>query len=114
MGTGRKVVVMARTWEDVKAERAVRGLSDPDRAAQARRILDDYVQSYRLAQIRKQRGKTQEMLAKTMGVGQGRVSQIENGDLAHTELVTLQSYVEALGGHVRIVADFGDDQILIA
>lgn len=86
MGTEGKVVLMARTWEDVKAERAARGLNDPDRAAQARRILDDYVQAFRLAQIREQRGKTQTMLAKTMGVGQGRVSQIENCDLAHTEL----------------------------
>jgi hypothetical protein len=46
-----------------------------------------------------------------MGVSQARVSKLESGDLPHTELGTLQSYVAALGGNLRIVADFGGSSI---
>jgi hypothetical protein len=46
-----------------------------------------------------------------MHVSQGRVSQIESGRLANSELGTLRSYVEALG--VRIVTDFGDGELTI-
>ena len=46
-----------------------------------------------------------------MGVSQARVSKLESGDLSHTELGTLQSYVAALGGNLRIVADFGESTV---
>jgi hypothetical protein len=41
-----------------------------------------------------------------MGVSQARVSELEGGDLPHTELGTLQSYVAALGATLRMVASF--------
>lgn len=44
-------------------------------------------------------------------VSQARVSQLESGDLSHTELGTLQSYVAALGGELRVVADFGENSL---
>ena len=46
-----------------------------------------------------------------MGVSQARVSKLEGGDLSHTELGTLQSYVAALGGTLRIVAEFGESGV---
>jgi hypothetical protein len=46
-----------------------------------------------------------------MGVAQARVSKLESGDLSHTELGSLQSYVAALGGNLRIVADFGESTV---
>jgi hypothetical protein len=49
-----------------------------------------------------------------MGVTQGRVSQIEHGDVGVAEVDTLARYIEALGGRMRIVADFGDDLVQIA
>jgi transcriptional regulator with XRE-family HTH domain len=62
--------------------------------------------------IRKAHGHARQAdVAALMGVSQARVSQLESGDLSHTELGTLQSYVAALGGHLRIVADFGDDSV---
>jgi hypothetical protein len=36
------------------------------------------------------------------------VSRLEKGDLDATELGTLRRYVEALRGHLRVVADIGD------
>ena len=66
----------------------------------------------RLAEIRKAHGHVRQAdVAALMGVSQARVSQLESGGLSHTELGTLQSYVAALGGHLRIVADFGEDSV---
>jgi hypothetical protein len=48
-----------------------------------------------------------------MTVAQPRVSQLERGDLSHSELGTIRAYVESLGGHLRTVADFGDQLITI-
>jgi predicted XRE-type DNA-binding protein len=48
-----------------------------------------------------------------MHVPQVRVSNIERGELRRSELGTLQSYVEALGGHLRVIAEFGDHTITI-
>jgi hypothetical protein len=43
-----------------------------------------------------------------MGVTQGRVSAIEHAKPGATELRTLASSVEAVGGRMEIIADFGD------
>jgi transcriptional regulator with XRE-family HTH domain len=41
-----------------------------------------------------------------MGVSVARVSQIERGEVASFEIIA--RYVEALGGRLDLVADFGD------
>jgi hypothetical protein len=48
------------------------------------------------------------------GVTQGRVSAIEHAKPGATELRTLAAYVEALGGRLEIVADFGDQRLAFA
>lgn len=48
-----------------------------------------------------------------MHVTQARVSKIESGNLQHSELGTLQGYVEALGGKLRVVADFEGQTITV-
>ena len=45
-----------------------------------------------------------------MGVTQPRVSAIERGELDTVTLSTLRAYVHALGGKLRVVADFGDQE----
>ena len=83
-----------------------------DHLDSARKKMHEAVQAYRLAEIRKAHGHARQAdVAALMGVSQARVSQLESGDLAHTELGTLQSYVATLGGQLRIVADFGDSAI---
>ena len=103
---------MARKWGDVRAEAAP--LLDQQRVRNATKDLREAVRAHRLADVRKGQGATQKDLAAGMEVSQARVSKIERGDLAHTELGTLGSYVEALGGTLRVVADFGDSTITIA
>ena len=66
---------------------------------------------WRLAQMRRRRGITQAEVAGRMGVTQGRVSAIEHGA---TELRIRASCVEALGGRLEIIADFGDERLAFA
>ena len=61
---------------------------------------------YRLAQTRKQLGLGQKQIATVMGVSVARVSQIEHGEVTSFEVIA--RYVEALGGRLDLVADFGD------
>lgn len=69
------------------------------------------VRAHRLAEMRKRRGFTQRQVAQAMGVTVGRISQIENGEIAGIDV--LDRYVHALGGDLQIVADFGDEQIKV-
>jgi predicted XRE-type DNA-binding protein len=105
-------MTMARNWREIRAEAVAQGRVDPARADAARKEMHDAVQAHRLAEIRKaQCHARQADVAAMMGVSQARVSKLESGDLSRTELGTLQSYVAALGGHLRIVADFGESSV---
>jgi len=102
------------TWNETKNKATHLAPPDPDRTERITQLMDDYLHAERLADLRKRLGRTQTELAREMGVGQGRISQIENTDLSSASVATVESYVEALGGHVRIVADFGDEHVQIA
>ncbi|HEY3717938.1 MAG TPA: helix-turn-helix domain-containing protein [Jatrophihabitantaceae bacterium] len=104
---------MARSWQKTRDDLVAGGALDEKRVASARKGLDDAVQAHRLAEIRKAQGGTQKEVAAAMNVSQARVSNIERGELQRAELGTLQSYVEALGGRLRVVADFGDQTITV-
>ncbi|HEY2552479.1 MAG TPA: XRE family transcriptional regulator [Streptosporangiaceae bacterium] len=67
--------------------------------------------AWRLADMRRRLGVTQATVAERMGVTQGRVSAIEHAKPGATELRTLAAYVEALGGRLEIIADFGDQRL---
>ena len=103
---------MARNWREIRADAIAQGRMDIKRADAARREMHDAVQAQRLAEIRKAQGHARQAdVAALMGVSQARVSKLESGDLSHTELGTLQSYVAALGGNLRIVAEFDDSAV---
>jgi DNA-binding XRE family transcriptional regulator len=74
-------------------------------------MLDD-ARGWRLAEMRRRRGMTQEQVAARMGVSVARVSQIEGGDVSTQEV--LNRFVTALGGTLKLIADFGDEQLKIA
>jgi len=59
-----------------------------------------------LTEMRKKAGLTQTEVAEAMGISQQRVSAIENGTVA--VLATLADYIRALGGELKVIADFGD------
>jgi transcriptional regulator with XRE-family HTH domain len=102
-----------RTWDEIEAEAKKAGRLDEARVAAHRERMRAEQRAYRLAEIRKQQGLTQTDVAAAMHVSQRRVSAVERGDLSRTELGTVASYVEAIGGKVEIVADFGDERVVI-
>ena len=103
----------ARPWSAVKRDAVASGAMAQERLEADKKRTIAEVRAHSLAEIRREQSTTQSELAKIMHVSQGRVSQIESGRLANSELGTLRSYVEALGGSLRIVADFGDGELTI-
>lgn len=74
-------------------------------------MLDD-ARGWRLTELRKRRGMTQEQVATRMGISVARVSQIEAGSVSTQDV--LSRYITALGGTLKIIADFGDEQLKVA
>lgn len=72
----------------------------------------DHARGWRLAELRKRREMTQDQVASRMGVSVARVSQIEAGQVATQEV--LARYIAALGGTLKLIADFGDEQLKVA
>jgi len=104
----------ARNWRDARAEAIDAGRITEDGVTGARRHHDEQARAYRLRQVRQARMARQEDVAAAMNVSQSRVSRIEGGDIEHAELATLRAYVQALGGVLKVTADFGDEQLTLA
>jgi predicted transcriptional regulator len=60
-------------------------------------------------------GKTQVDVAKQSQIDQADISRLEaRSDFEDCQVATLRRYVEALGGTLELVAQFGDKRIIIA
>src|SRR5688572_13567354 len=60
-------------------------------------------------------GKTQVDMAKQSQIDQADISRLESrSDFEDCQVATLRRYVEALGGSLELVAQFGDKRIAIA
>lgn len=102
---------MAQNWREVRAEAAPR--LDEQAVSNVRKTTQEEVRAHRLVEVRREQVARQDQVAALINVSQSRVSQIERGDLQHTQLGTLEAYVAALGGHLRVVADFGDRSVTL-
>lgn len=97
---------MARkNWKDLKAANPLSPAGERRKEA----IKQAIKEAMTLAEVRGKRGRTQVDLAAGLGLSQRRVSQIEQADNVY--LSTLQAYVEELGGHLELVARFGDERV---
>lgn len=101
--------VPAKTWSEVRAARVPR----EDQVTTHRTRMDAEVRAHRLREVREEQGLTQVELAKRMHVRQPTVSQLERGQIDRAGLATIKAYVEALGGTVEVVADFGDRRLIL-
>jgi predicted XRE-type DNA-binding protein len=97
-------------WETTLEHRRARdpGIDAPNRRKDAQVARGAFVLGHHLAEMRKERGLTQQEVAAAMGVSQVRVSRMENGELDRMQVDSIAAYVSALGGHLKLVADFGD------
>jgi transcriptional regulator with XRE-family HTH domain len=92
---------MARTLDDV-----MKGLpldQQQEVAAQAARLIDEEMT---LRDLRKAHELTQERMAEALHISQDGVSRIEKR--SDFLLSTLRSYIEAMGGKLRLVVEFPD------
>lgn len=80
---------------------------DPERRRRIEDAADRLHAEYlTLRELRKAKELTQTSIAETLGVRQATVAQMEKrSDLL---LSTLRSYVEAMGGNLRLVVEFPD------
>jgi len=101
-----------RTHEEVRAE-FVRTAQDEAEVARFREEALAEVRAHRLAEVRQQHGLTQTDVANSLHISQSAVSKIERGELSRAELSTIRRYVEALGGRLEIIADFGDERLVL-
>src|ERR1700684_2884573 len=95
-------------WEDLERQLHAAGVSAEEIEAGARRLLAQS-RGPQLAETPKQLSLGQKQIAAAMGVSVARVSQIEHGEVTSFEVIA--RYVEALGGRLDLVADFGDKTI---
>jgi predicted XRE-type DNA-binding protein len=101
------------TLEETEAEDKAAGRIDEAEVARHRAQMRHAQRAYKLAEVRKSLGLTQTDVAAAMCVSQRRVSAVERGDISRISLGIVATYVAALGGHIEIVASFGDERIVI-
>lgn len=81
-------------------------LSPEDRARVDVRAAQLIAEEQTLQDLRKAMGFTQVHMAETLKIGQNNVSRIEKrSDLL---ISTLRGFIEAMGGHLHLVAEFPD------
>jgi transcriptional regulator with XRE-family HTH domain len=69
---------------------------------------------YKLRELRQLKSLTQQQLAQQLGVTQNRISKFERLDLDKSELQTIRSYVQALGGELKVVVTLDEVQYPLA
>lgn len=102
----------ARYWDDLVEEFDFSLQETQEIRDGADRMIAE-VRARRLAEVRKRQNATQVEVAAAMGISQARVSRIEKGQLEKSEVETLAAYVRALGGKLKIIADFGDETYVL-
>jgi transcriptional regulator with XRE-family HTH domain len=95
---------MAKTFDEL----ANRTMTRASRARAARRTRGILVEML-LAEVRKRAGKSQNELARALGIKQPSLSKLESQN--DMQISTLQRIIEALGGRVEIIAQFPMDAV---
>lgn len=85
----------------IDAYAAKRGISQESLQRESER-LQKRLHVWHLKETRKSQGITQKQLASHMKVSQKRISDLENGDVKHVRIDTLQRYVSGLEGTLRV------------
>ena len=83
-----------------------------ERRARVDSIKADLVAEIPLHELRRARALTQRDLARTMNLQQPAISKIEQRTDVYVS--SLRSYIEAVGGNLRIVAEFPEGEVVIS
>lgn len=97
---------MTTKWRDIRSK----GKS-PERLAAIEAAVERELLDMELRDLREAAGMTQIELADLLDLTQVEVSRFERRD--DRRVSTIRRYVEALGGELEIVANFGDRRVRI-
>lgn len=97
---------MAKKFAELRAKMS------PEARAQAEEKANTMLAEMPLNELRQARGLSQKMLAEVLHVQQPAIAKMEK----HTDLYisTLRSHIEAMGGHLEVVAQFPDGVVKIS
>ena len=87
--------ILQEMWDNLPEERKTRIMK------QAAELEEEYLT---LQDLRKAQQLTQEHMAKTLNIGQENISRLEKR--SDMMLSTLRKYVKAMGGDLKIMAEF--------
>ncbi|GAB3621225.1 hypothetical protein GCM10027417_24860 [Glutamicibacter endophyticus] len=79
--------------------------SAKERVAEHRRNLEQAEREENLRELRERAGLSQRELAALLKVKAERIGKLERGEFDRVQFATLQRYVEALGGSLRLEVD---------
>ena len=96
---------MARKFRDLIEKMA------PEKQQRIRDRADILILRMALQDLRKEKGKTQEQMAKLMGMSQSALSKMEHQQ--DMKLSTLVRIIRALGGELKMIAQFPDNEVVI-
>lgn len=96
---------MARKFQELRVKMSTESQSRAAARAEAMLL------QMQLHEMRKSRGLTQDAVAKVLDVAQAAVSKLERREDMYVS--TLQAYVRALGGELKLVATFPDAQFQV-
>lgn len=82
-------------------------VSRPGAAERLAALREETLTEIGLHELRRALERSQTEVASTLGVSQSAISQLENG--GDVKLSTLRNYVQGLGGELRVLAVFGED-----
>ena len=97
---------MARNFKELEAKMS------PERLARSNARVQKMLAEMPLAELREARALTQTTLAEVLGINQPTVSKMERQTDMY--ISTLDSFVRAMGGHLRIEAVFPDGKVEIS
>ena len=97
---------MARKFNELRAKMSTQARK------RSKDIYGGLLKEMPLAELRRARGLSQEVLAKTLGVKQSSVSKLERRTDMY--ISSLRSHNKAMGGELEIIARFPDGELKIA
>lgn len=95
-----------KKWRDIRKKRS------PEREAAIKANVDAQIAALSLNRLREARDLTQTNLAKTLNVPQGSISKMERRSDMY--ISTLRSYIEAMGGELKLTAVFDTGTVEIS
>jgi ribosome-binding protein aMBF1 (putative translation factor) len=90
----------------------LRSKMKPEDQKRAKKQTELLLKEMPMNELRQARQMSQERLAETLGKKQASISKIEHRTDMY--ISTLRSYIEAMGGQLKIVAHFPDGDIVIS